>query len=85
MAASRIAENPQFAVLLFTPVVFPPEQYPAWLVHLHEVLPFYNMAVVLRDALSTGLVANVARSYAILFGWTAASLALAGWIVSRRG
>lgn len=74
-----------FVVLLFTPVVFPPAQYPTWLVHLHEVLPFYNMAIVLRDALSTGLVTHVARSYAILIGWTAGGLALAGWVVSRRG
>jgi ABC-2 type transport system permease protein len=74
-----------FAVLLFTPVVFPPAQYPAWLVHLHEVLPFYNMAVVLRDALSTGLVAHVGRSYAILAGWSAAGLGVTGWIISRRG
>lgn len=74
-----------FVVLLFTPVVFPPEQFPQWLVHLHQALPFYNMAVVIRDALSAGLVTHVGRSYAILIAWTAAALALSGWVVSRRG
>lgn len=74
-----------FVVLLFTPVVFPPEQYPHWLVDLHRALPFYNMAVVLRDALSTGLVTHVGQSYAILAGWTVGGLGLAGWVISRRG
>ncbi len=85
MITSLIGNLLIFVVLLFTPVVFPPEQYPQWLVHLHQALPFYNMAAVLRHALSTGLVTSVARSYAILAGWTAAGLALAGWVVSRRG
>lgn len=73
-----------FAVLLFTPVAFPPQQFPSWLVHLHQVLPFYNMAVVLRGALSTGLVSELGRSYVILAAWTAAGLAFAGWVTSRR-
>jgi ABC-2 type transport system permease protein len=73
-----------FVVLLYTPVAFPPQQFPDWLVHVHELLPFYNMAIVLRAALSVGLVADVARSYAILGVWTVAGLAFAGWIASRR-
>lgn len=73
-----------FVVLLYAPVAFPPQQFPAWLVHLHQGLPFYNMALVLRGALSTGLVTNVARSYAILAAWTAAGFAFAGWVTSRR-
>jgi len=74
-----------FVVLLFTPVAFPPAQFPAWLVHVHEALPFYNMAVVLRAALSSGLVSDVGRSYLVLGAWTIASLALAWAVVSRRG
>lgn len=73
-----------FIVLLFTPVAFPPGQYPHWLVQLHEVLPFYNMAIVIRGALSIGLVSRVGRSYAVLVAWTAAGLLLAGWVTSRR-
>jgi ABC-2 type transport system permease protein len=85
MVANLIGNLIIFLVLLYTPVAFPPEQFPAWLVHLHELLPFYNMAIVLRDALSVGLVANAGRSYAILGAWTVACLALAGWIAGRRG
>jgi hypothetical protein len=43
------------------------------------------MTVVLRDALSNGLVAHVGRSYTILAAWTIAGLVLSGWVVSRRG
>jgi len=84
MVTSLIGNLIIFVVLLYTPVAFPPQQYPAWLVHLHELLPFYNMAIVLRAALSVGLVADVGRSYAILAAWTIAGLAFAGWIASRR-
>lgn len=73
-----------FVVLLYTPVAFPPQQFPDWLVHLHQALPFYNMAVVLRGALSTGLVTDVGRSYLILAAWTVAGLTFAGWVTSRR-
>ena len=84
MLTSLVGNVIIFAVLLYTPVAFPPQQFPAWLVHVHQALPFYNMAIVLRGALSTGLVSDVARSYAILGAWTLAGLAVAGWVTSRR-
>lgn len=84
MATSLVGNLIIFVVLLYTPVAFPPQQFPAWLVHLHQALPFYNMAIVLRGALSVGLVTDVGRSYAILALWTVAGLAFAGWVVSRR-
>jgi hypothetical protein len=57
---------------------------PGLLVHIQELLPFYNMAIVLRGALSTGLVTDVARAYAILDSWTVVALILAGSVTSRR-
>ena len=57
---------------------------PGLLVHIQEVLPLYNMAIVLRGALSTGLVTDVARAYAILGSWTVVTLILAGWVTGRR-
>lgn len=84
MATSLIGNLVIFVVLLYTPVAFPPQQFPAWLVHLHEGLPFYNMAIVLRGALSDGLVSDVGASYAVLGAWTVAGLAFAGWVTSRR-
>lgn len=84
MTTSLIGNLIIFAVLLYTPMAFPPQQFPVWLVHLHQALPFYNMAIVLRGALSHGLVTDIGRSYAILVAWTVAGLALAGWVTSRR-
>jgi ABC-2 type transport system permease protein len=84
MATSLIGNLIIFVVLLYTPVAFPPAQFPAWLVHLQQALPFYNMAIVLRGSLIAGLVTDLARSYAILGAWTLAGLAFAGWMCSRR-
>lgn len=74
-----------FFVLLFSPIVVPIEQFPAWLASVHRVLPFYHMAVVIRDGLSTGLVADVARSYLVLGLWTVAGWTATAWVVGRRG
>jgi ABC-2 type transport system permease protein len=71
-------------VLLFAPIAFPPSHYPAWLVHAHEYLPVYPMAVVIRAALLPGLVTHVARAYVVLIAWTILGWAIAAWIVGRR-
>ena len=74
-----------FFALMFSPIVFPPSQFPTWLVHLHQVLPFYNMVTVIRAALSHGLVSDVGRAYAVLGAWSVASIGTALFVVSRRG
>lgn len=74
-----------FFVLLFCPITFPATQYPDWLVALNRGLPFYHMAVVIRDSLSDGLVTNAGASWAVLAGWTAAGWAATAWVVGRRG
>lgn len=73
-----------FFALLFSPISFPREQFPEWLARLNDVLPLYHMAAVIRDALSDGLVADVATSYAVLLAWTAAGWATTAWVVGRR-
>jgi ABC-2 type transport system permease protein len=73
-----------FFVLLFSPIVIPIAQFPDWLASVHRVLPFHHMAVVIRDALSTGLVTDVATSYVVLGLWTAAGWAATAWVVGRR-
>jgi hypothetical protein len=62
----------------------PPTHLPGWLLHLQQVLPFYNMAVVIRAGLTTGLVDHVATSYLVLAGWTVAGPAATGWAIGRR-
>lgn len=49
--------------------MIPIAQFPDWLASVHRVLPFHHMAVVIRDALSTGIVTDVATSYVMLGLW----------------
>ncbi len=74
-----------FFVLLFSPIVVPIAQFPEWLASLHRVLPFYHMAEVIRDALTSGFVADVGMSYLVLGAWTVAGWAITAWVVGRRG
>jgi ABC-2 type transport system permease protein len=73
-----------FLALMFSPIVAPIEQFPNWWASVHEVLPLYNMANVIRAGLSEGLVVSLARSWAILGAWSLASWVLAAWVVGRR-
>ncbi len=73
-----------FFVLLFSPIVVPISQFPDWLASVHRILPFYHMAQVIRDALTTGFVTGVGMSYAVLVAWTIGGWIATGWVVGRR-
>jgi ABC-2 type transport system permease protein len=73
-----------FVILGFAPINFPPENLPGWLADLNLYLPFYHMAVVMRGGLTEGLVTDVGISYLVLGMYTAASVAVAAWVVGRR-
>lgn len=73
-----------FAVLLFSPIVYPPSQLPGWLFAVHRVLPFYNMAVVIRASLTQGIETHVATSFLVLAIWTVAGWTATAWVVNRR-
>jgi ABC-2 type transport system permease protein len=73
-----------FVVLLFSPIVYPASQLPAWFASVHYVLPFYNMAVVIRAGLTSGIVAHVATSFVVLAAWTGAGAGATAWVVGRR-
>lgn len=74
-----------FFVLLFSPIVVPIAQFPDWLASVHRVLPFYHMAQVIRDALTTGFVTGVGTDYLVLAAWTVAGWIVTAWVVGRRG
>lgn len=73
-----------FVVLMYSPVSFPITQFPHWLADVQRVLPIYHAAQVLRASVTTGMVQNVAASYAVLAAWTAAAWAGTAWVVGRR-
>jgi ABC-2 type transport system permease protein len=73
-----------FVVLLFSPIVMPASNFPAWLLAVDRALPFYNMAELIRAGLTQGLVTDLTRSYLILLAWTAVGWAMTAWVVGRR-
>lgn len=73
-----------FVVLLFSPIVFPASQFPGWLRAADRVLPFYNMAEVIRAGLTNGLVTDLTTCYLILLAWTVVGWAMTAWVVGRR-
>jgi ABC-2 type transport system permease protein len=84
MVINLVANMLIFFVILFTPIAFPADHYPGWLVHVQQVLPLYPMAEVIRSGLDPGLVSGVGRSYGVLAAWTAASWLAVAWVVGRR-
>ena len=73
-----------FMAILFAPIVVPITQFPDWWAWVHRILPFYHMAQVIRDSLTSGLVESVGMSWAALIAWTVGAWLLAGWAVGRR-
>ncbi len=58
-----------FGALMFSPINFPMERLPEWLQTLHQVLPLYHMAEVVRSSMAgTTFSANL-TSYLILAAW----------------
>ena len=73
-----------FLVLLFTPIVYPASNLPTAMVRIHEVLPFYPMAQVIRAGLTDGVVTDVGGPFLVIGVWTAIGMGLTAWIVGRR-
>jgi ABC-2 type transport system permease protein len=84
MVVNLISNTLIFVVLLFSPIVYPPGHLPDWLFTVHQFLPFYNMAVVIRAGLTVGLVSDLTRSFIVLGAWTLAGWAMTGWVIGRR-
>ena len=84
LVTNLITNGLMFVVLLFSPIVYPASQLPAWLFDIHRVLPFYNMAVVVRAGLTNGVVADVGFSFLVLGIWTMLGWSATAWVVNRR-
>lgn len=84
MITQMITQLLIFMILGFSPINFPPENLPDWLVSVNQWLPFQHMAAVIRAALTDGLVDNAGTSYLILAAYTLASAVVAAWVIGRR-
>lgn len=73
-----------FVVMGFAPISYPIENLPDWLARLNEFLPFYPMAIVVRNALSDGFGGEIARSYVVLGVWAVVAAIVSGAVLRRR-
>ena len=84
LVINLISNATVFLVILFTPIVYPASNLPAWWLRVHEVLPFHPMAQVIRAGLTEGVVPDVGGPFLVLGLWTVAGLAMTAWVVGRR-
>jgi hypothetical protein len=73
-----------FVVLLFSSIVHPPCHLPGWLFAIHQALPFYSMAVVIRAGLSVGLVSDLTQSFLVPRRLDVGRVGLTAWVIGRR-
>ncbi|REJ83672.1 MAG: ABC transporter permease [Acidobacteria bacterium] len=73
-----------FGLILFSPISFPPERLPGWLAAIHDWLPFFHSANVVRWSLTEDLATDPTRSFVVLSIWAVASWATTAWVVGRR-
>ena len=72
-----------FAIMLFSPVLYPGEQLPGWLSALHGVLPIQYMADLSRGTL-TDLDVNLGLAFLVVGAWCAAAFLITYALVRRR-
>jgi ABC-2 type transport system permease protein len=85
MVTQLVTQLLVFAVFGFTAILFPAEQLPRWLARLNWWFPFEHMAVIVRGALTSGMVTGVASSYLIVAAWGVAGVVASAWALGRRG
>ncbi|OLF10145.1 ABC transporter [Actinophytocola xinjiangensis] len=68
--AMAVSQLIAFTSLMFSPINFPLERLPEWLQSVHEVLPIYHMAEVMRASLAHTSFSAEPVSYIVLGAWT---------------
>lgn len=84
LVVSLITNALVFIVLLFTPIVYPASNLPTVMMRIHEVLPFYPMAQVIRAGLTEGIVTDVGGPFLVIGVWALLGTGLTAWAVGRR-
>ena len=72
-----------FAMVFFSPVMYPVEQLPGWLAMIHKVLPIQYMADLSRGTL-TDLDVNLGLAFGITSAWCIAGLVVSYFVIRRR-
>ncbi len=83
MMVNVITQIMSFAVMLFSPVMFPAERLPGWLQAIHTVLPIQYMADISRGTL-TDLDVNLGLAFIVTGAWCVAGFIVTLVVVHRR-
>lgn len=83
-ASMGISQIVVFGALMFSPVNFPMERLPNWLQSLHEVLPIYSMAEVMRASLAASTFDATMGNYINLIVWCILGFGGAIFILNRK-
>src|SRR5690606_35566016 len=73
-----------FGELMLSPINFPLERLPEWLQILHEVLPIYSMAEIMRASLASSTFTADAGNDINLFIWCLLGYGGAIYILNKR-
>lgn len=73
-----------FGALMFSPVNFPMERLPEWLQALHQVLPIYSMAEVMRSSLAASTFTASTGNYINLLIWCVVGYGGAMYILNKK-
>ncbi|WP_208586184.1 ABC transporter permease [Gracilibacillus suaedae] len=83
-ASMGISQVVVFGALMFSPVNFPMDRLPEWLQSLHEVLPIYSMAEVMRASLAASTFDATMGNYINLMIWCVLGFGGAIFILNRK-
>ena len=83
MMAQVITQIMIFAVMLFSPVMYPAERLPGWLQSIHTVFPIQYMADLTRGTL-TDLDVNLGLAFIVVGAWCLAGFIITWFVVRRR-
>ena len=72
-----------FAIMIFSPVMYPVEQLPGWIVAVHKVMPVKYMADLSRGTL-TDLDVNLGLAFGVTGAWCIAGFLVTYFVIRRR-
>jgi ABC-2 type transport system permease protein len=72
-----------FGIMIFSPVMYPAEQLPAWLAAVHKILPIKYMADLSRGTL-TDLDVNLGLAFGVVGAWCLVGFVATLLLVRRR-
>lgn len=79
-----ISQVTVFGALMFSPVNFPMDRLPEWLQTVHEFLPLYSMAEVMRASLAASTFDATIGNYINLFIWCVLGFGGAIYILNKK-